>query len=151
MTSWDAVVAAVGLALSGERAHGRIELMDWWQQTTVGDHAVRCVLAHYLADCQDDLDNEVAWDKRALAAYAHLAPGDLAAIGIPDAAGMAPSLHLNLNLNLGDGYLRQGRRDDARAQFDAGLAACTALGDDGYATMIRKGLDGLRDRVAHAG
>lgn len=147
MTSWDAVIAAVAVVLRGERAHGRIELMDCWQQTSASDHAMRCVLAHYLADCQDDLDHEVAWDERALAAHAHLAPGDLTAIAIPDAAAIAASLHLNL----GDAYLRQGRREQAQTQLDAGLAARTALGDDGYSTMIRKGLDGLRDRLAHTG
>lgn len=102
MTSWDAVLAAVAVALRGERA---------------------------------------------LTAHSSVGAGDLAAIAIPDAAGMAASLHLDL----GDGYLRQGRRDEARAQLDAGLAARTTLGDDGYATTIRKGLDGLHDRIARTG
>lgn len=144
MTSWDVVVEAVGLALSGERDQGRAQLLACWQEATSSDHAQRCVLAHHVADLEGELDAEVAWDERALSAYAGVGAGDLASIGIPDAAGMAASLHLNL----GDGYLRQGRREQARAQLDAGLGAQDALGHDGYAAMVGKGLEGLRLRLA---
>jgi hypothetical protein len=60
---------------------------------------------------------------------------------------MAPSLHLNL----GDGYLRQGRVAQARVQLDAGLAAADALGDDGYGALVRGGLERLAQRLASAG
>jgi len=59
---------------------------------------------------------------------------------------MAPSLHLNL----GDGYLRQGRRVLAREQLTAGIAALNALPDDGYGAMIRGGLIGLHKRLTQA-
>ncbi len=146
MTTWEAVLAAVGLALSGERERGGAELLTCWQDSADDEHAQRCVLAHYLADLEDDVDDEVAWDERALAAHATLGRGDLVAVGIADAAGMAPSLHLNL----GDGYLRQGRVEAARAQLDAGLVAGQALRDDGYGAMVRRGLDGLSARLAAA-
>ncbi len=73
-----------------------------------------------------------------------LADDALAVIGIPSARAMAPSLHLNL----GDGYLRQGRVDEAGEQLDAGLAAVDGLGDDGYGAMVRGGLDRLAERLA---
>lgn len=114
-----------------------------WADLAPAEHAQRCVLAHYLADVHDDLDDEVAWDERALAAYESVGEHDLAAIGIPSAACFAPSLHLNL----GDGYLRQGRPVDARRELESGRAAEDALGDDGYAHMIRSGLDGLQSRL----
>ncbi len=63
---------------------------------------------------------------------------------LPAAAGLAPSLHLNL----GNGYLRQGRTPDARDQLNAGLAALGALPDDGYGAMVRRGLTGLEERIA---
>ena len=103
------------------------------------DHAQRCVIAHYLADLQPDLSDDVAWDERALAAHPHVTDDALAPIGIPHARGLAPSLHLNL----GDGYLRQGRIEEAAAQLSAGRAAEDALVDDGYGTLIRNGLAGL--------
>lgn len=143
MTQWDAITAAIGVALNGDRGAGRRELTARWDETTKTDHAQRCVIAHYLADLQHDLVDEIAWDERALAAYTHVGDEDLASIGIPAARGLAPSLHLNL----GDGYLRQGRLDDARAQLAAGLAAQDALADDGYGTLIRNGLAGLRERI----
>ncbi len=86
-------------------------------------------------------------DTTALEEFAHLGGADLAAVGIPDAAGLAPSLHLNL----GDGYLREGRLPDAAAQLRLGLAAAGTLADDGYGRMIRAGLAGLEDRLAAAG
>ncbi len=102
MTHWDAIIAAVGLALSGDQGAGRHALSTCWELTSEGDHAQRCVIAHYLADLQQHLDDEVAWDERALQAYPHLTDADLTPIGIPTARGLASSLHLNL----GDGYLR---------------------------------------------
>ena len=94
------------------------------------------MLAHYLADREPELADEVAWDEVALREHALVADDALAAIGIPSARAMAPSLHLNL----GDGYLRQGRVEEARVQLEAGLAAVDALGDDGYGAMVRDGL-----------
>ena len=71
---------------------------------------------------------------------------DLAALGITSAGGLAPSLHLNL----GDGYLRQGRLDAARAQLDAGMRTRSALATDGYGALIRSGLDRLEERLNEA-
>jgi hypothetical protein len=143
---WPVVLEAVGRAQTGERAAGREGLLACWARTVAADHAYRCVLAHYLADVQESLADEVAWDTTALEEFAHLGGADLAAVGIPDAAGLAPSLHLNL----GDGYLRQGRLPDATAQLRAGLAAVGTLGDDGYGRMVREGLAGLEGRIAAA-
>ncbi len=64
-------------------------------------------------------------------------------IGIPAAAGLAPSLHLNL----GDGYRRQGRMREAGDELAAGLAASGSLSDDGYGAMVRSGLQRLADRL----
>ena len=101
------------------------------------------MVAHYLADLQDNLDDAIRWDETALSAYQHVGETDLAAIGIASAAGLAPSLHLNV----GDGYARRGDLAAARRELDAGLACVAALGDDGYGTMIRKGLAGLAERL----
>ncbi|KHL10560.1 hypothetical protein CLV56_1968 [Mumia flava] len=143
MTTWDAVTSAVGLALSGDRQAGRSALLECWTGTTSDDHAHRCVLAHYLADLEDEVADEVGWDERALALYAGVRDDDLAPAGIASSRGLAPSLHLNL----GDGYLRQGRIDDAAAQLAAGLGAQDALVDDGYGELVRRGLAALERRL----
>ena len=146
MTDWEHITSAVGLALAGDTQRGRDALSDCWQATTQDDHAQRCVIAHYLADLQSSLDDEVSWDEVALSEHGHVAEEDFAAVGIPSAAGLAPSLHLNL----GDGYLRQGRVDAARAQLQAGLQSRSVLPADGYGALIRSGLDRLETRVQAA-
>jgi len=146
MLEWPTILEAIGLAQTGDRTTGRQALLACWEQTDPAQHAFRCVLAHYLADVEDSVDDEVAWDTTALAEYAHLRGDDLAGVGIPDAAGLAPSLHLNL----GDGFLRQGRTAEAAEQLHAGLGAVAALGDDGYGQMIRDGLDRLASRIDSA-
>ena len=143
MTSWDDITAAIATAVGGDRETGRRELLGCWVGLDPAQHAERCVVAHYLADVQDDLDDEVAWDERALTEHALIDRHDLAVIGIASAASLAPSLHLNL----GDGYLRQGRVVDARLQLEAGRDAEGALGNSGYATLISGGLDGLQARL----
>jgi hypothetical protein len=146
MTDWEHITSAVGLALAGDTERGREALTDCWQATTDADHAQRCVIAHYLADLQSSLDEEVGWDEAALSEHAQVRDGDLAPVGITSTDGMAPSLHLNL----GDGYLRQGRLDAAEAQLEAGMRARGALAADGYGDLIRSGLDRLEERLREA-
>jgi hypothetical protein len=143
---WASILDAVGQAQTGDPATDRQRLLGCWEQTEPAQHAYRCVLAHYLADVQTSLVDEVSWDTTALEEYAHLGGDDLAAVGIPDVAGLAPSLHLNL----GDGYLRQGRLADASEQVRAGLASVDTLADDGYGRMVREGLARLEIRVEAA-
>jgi hypothetical protein len=142
--TWDEVLAAVSCTLSGDRADGRAALLDCWTRAGAADHAQRCVLAHHLADLEDDVDAEVGWDEQALAAFAGVTDDGLEAIGVASAAGLAPSLHLNL----GDGYRRQGRHDAAREQHDLGVTAAAALPDDGYGATVRRGLERLGQRLA---
>ena len=146
MTDWEHITSAVGRALAGDTQRGRDALSDCWRATTQADHAQRCVIAHYLADLQSSLDDEVSWDEVALSEHADVADEELAPVGITSAAGLAPSLHLNL----GDGYLRQGRLDAARAQLDAGMRTRSALATDGYGALIRSGLDRLEERLHEA-
>ncbi len=143
-TTWEHILAAIGTALGGDSEQGHHDLRICWANTSETDHAHRCVLAHYLADLETDLGAEVGWDEQALASFAHVSDADLTPVGIPAAAGLAPSLHLNL----GDGYLRQGRTEEARDELNVGLAALSALPDDGYGAMIYRGLSGLQERLS---
>jgi hypothetical protein len=143
MANWNEITAAISLALGGDPGRGRHQLMDCWADTTAADHAHRCVLAHYLADLQTELDREIAWDRIALEEHALVDDGDLAAVGIASARAMAPSLHLNL----GDGHLRRGDVQQARDHLRQGLFTSTALETDGYGAMIRSGLQSLAQRI----
>lgn len=144
MTDWATITAAVGVSQSGDKDRGRGLLLDCWNATGSADHAHRCVLAHYLADTETEVANEVAWDERALEEHGFLGDDDLAPLGIPSARSLRPSLHLNL----ADGYHRQGRTDLAQAHVERGQADTDALGDDGYGKMIRAGLSNLAQRLA---
>jgi hypothetical protein len=138
----------VALGDPGEpKAARRVRLEQMWESIDLDDHAARCVAAHYIADAQDTLTGEVAWDETALREVELTSDTDLQAID-PSlrVAGFLPSLHLNL----ADGYRRQGRFEDA----EGSLAACAefdfALDGAGseYAETVRAGRARLAARIA---
>ena len=101
-----------------------------------------CVLAHAMADVQDDVHQELLWDQRALTAADQLTDDHVAQAGVAlPVAGLYPSLHLNL----GECYRKLGDLDHARAHLRQAQASIGVLGDDGYGQLIRGGLD----RLAH--
>lgn len=140
---WTPVTEAIATAQSGDVEGGRAALEEVWDGTEPGEHAVRCVVAHYLADLQADLDVEIAWDERALAELPHVRDADVAGLGLASAAGLAPSLHLNL----GDGHLRRGNVAAARHHLEQGRARLAALGDDAYGVMVRRAFERLAARI----
>jgi hypothetical protein len=136
-----------GIALNqqGEReAARRLFTAIWDDIGPGGDPLHRCALAHSMADTQDDPHDELRWDLRALEAAELITDERAAEAGVAfPVAAFYPSLHLNL----GDVYRRIGEPGRARHHLDAGRAAVGALGDDGYAAMIRGGLDRLAERL----
>jgi hypothetical protein len=110
-----------------DRAAGRQALTELWDALEPGDAAARCILAHFLADAQDDLDDEIGWDEVSLAESAKISDDELRAIH-PDmhVAGFMSSLHLNL----ADGYRRLGRFDAAGRHLESSLASNGVLTGD---------------------
>lgn len=143
MNDWTTIIEAIAVALGGEKERGGKLLLDCWNATKPTDHTYRCVLAHYLADTQNELGQEVVWDEIALQEHAFLEDADLAPMGIASARGLLPSLQLNL----ADGYHRQGKNDLAKDHVDQGLNAAEALNEDGYGQMILAGLNNLVQRI----
>ena len=96
----------LGAALAG----GAESLQELWDSLTESDYAQRLIVAHYLADVQQDLADEVRWDETALSQADWVLDSDLQALH-PSLTiqGFVPSLQLNL----ADGYRRLGRFDDA--------------------------------------
>jgi hypothetical protein len=93
-----------------------------------------------MADVQDDVREELAWDLRALAA-ADLVTDERAAqagIALP-VAGLYPSLHLNV----ADCHRKLGDLDRARDHLQQARDTIGALGDDEYGRLIRNGLEQL--------
>ena len=128
---------------AGATQGGREALLAQWDATaatTTRDGACSRTTSPTASPCSAD---EVVWDEVALREHALLADDALAVIGIPSTRGMAPSLHLNL----GDGYLRQGRVEEAQASSPPGWTAADALGDDGYGHLVLGGLERLAERL----
>ena len=110
-----------------------------------GDPLHVCVLAHAMADVQDDVPQELVWDLRALAA-AELVTDERArqaGVALP-VAGLYPSLHLNV----GDCYRRLGDLDRARECLRRAQDTIGALSDDEYGQLIRGGLEKLEQQLS---
>jgi tetratricopeptide (TPR) repeat protein len=138
--------AAIALRERGDRASARRQFQRLWAEigAEAGDPFHRCAIAHSMADVQDDVDDELRWDLRALAAAKEITDERAAQGGL---AGAAATLYPSLHLNLGECYRKLGDFDRARDHLRQGLTAVDYLADDGYAQMIRIGLDRLSRRL----
>lgn len=144
---------AIGLGRSGDRATARELLGRAWDQVGAeGDPMHRVGIAHSMADVQDEPEDELIWDRRALEAADQLTDHRIgqAGIGTP-VAGFYPSLHLNL----GEVYRKLGRLDEARDHLQRGLVATTELGwsaepPDSYQAMVIDALARLGERIEQA-
>ncbi len=106
-----------------------------------------CVLAHSMADVQDDVRQELMWDLRALAAADLVTDEQVAQAGVPlSVAGLYPSLHLNLS----DCYRKLGDLGRAREHLRQARAGIGALGDDEYGQLIKGGLEQLAEQLDDA-
>ncbi|MGW3353137.1 hypothetical protein ACWDA3_58450 [Nonomuraea rubra] len=109
-----------------------------------GDPLHVCVLAHSMADVQDDVDQELMWDLRALAAVGLVTDERVAQAGVPlSVAGLYPSLHLNLS----ECYRKLGDLDRAREHLQHARDGIGALGDDDYGRLIKGGLERLAEQL----
>lgn len=118
-----------------QASEGRRELVAIWEELEAGgDPFCRCVAAHYLADTQNDLQDELKWDRTALeiaeSAVEGLADGDASAARLQ---AFFPSLHLNL----ADDYRRLGEFATAREHADRGNELSGGLGIDAYGQRVR--------------
>ncbi|MFP1629271.1 hypothetical protein ACLB9X_29795 [Streptomyces sp. 5K101] len=151
-TSGDAVMTRIGQAAmllhGGDREEARHRFASIWAEISdAGDALHRCTLAHYMADAQDDPDDELAWDLRALAAAESLSEErTVRHEQSPAVRALYPSLHLNLAAD----YIKLRHPEAARAHLDRARAATDALADDGYGHGVRAAIDRL-ERALDAG
>ncbi|MEV4512238.1 tetratricopeptide repeat protein [Dactylosporangium sp. NPDC049525] len=131
----------------GQREAARRLFAEIWDDIggEQGDPLHVCVLAHSMADVQDDVHEELIWDQRALAAAGLLTDDRVAQAGVPlSVAGLYPSLHLNL----ADCYRKLGDVGRALEHLQQARAGIGALGDDEYGQLIRSGLERLTQQLA---
>lgn len=130
----------------GQREAARQLFAEIWNEIggENGDPLHVCVLAHAMADVQDDVRQELVWDQRALAAADLITDERAAQAGVAlPVAGLYPSLHLNL----GECYRKLGDLDRAREHLQQAQATIGALGDDGYGQLIKGGLERLAEQL----
>ncbi|GAA4180053.1 hypothetical protein GCM10022252_02370 [Streptosporangium oxazolinicum] len=112
-----------------------------------GDPLHVCVLAHSMADVQDDVRQELMWDLRALAAVELVTDERVGQAGVPlSVAGLYPSLHLNVS----ECYRKLGDLGRAREHLQQARAGIGALGDDEYGRLIKDGLERLAEQLDDA-
>ncbi|MEU8175150.1 hypothetical protein AB0C14_19905 [Microbispora hainanensis] len=112
-----------------------------------GDPLHVCVLAHSMADVQDDVHEELMWDLRALAAADRVTDEEVAQAGVAlPVAGLYPSLHLNLS----ECYRKLGDLDRAREHLRQARDGIGALGDDEYGRLIKGGLERVAQQLGEA-
>ncbi|GGK81788.1 tetratricopeptide repeat protein [Mangrovihabitans endophyticus] len=149
----DPTLARIGEAAQlhhhqGQRDAARRLLSQIWDEIG-GEHGNAlhvCVLAHTMADVQDDVHQELLWDHRALTAADLLTDERTAQAGVAvPVAGLYPSLHLNL----ADCYRRIGDLDRAREHLHHAQAGIDVLGDDEYGQLIRSGLSTLTRQLTN--
>lgn len=126
----------------GDREEARNRFAALWEEIGDGGSPLhRCTLAHYMADTQDDPEDELTWDLRALKAADTIArdgaPWGESTLSV---RGFYPSLHLNLAAD----YHRLGEHQLARGHLGRARESAGALADDAYG-------DGVRAAIARMG
>ncbi|MFI5841775.1 hypothetical protein ACIA8K_18900 [Catenuloplanes sp. NPDC051500] len=137
-----AIGAAVEQGRAGDAQGAREALAALWARVGAeGDALHRCSIAHYLADLQDEVVEELAWDERALDAVSTLSDERVRRFHDSlQVRAFLPSLYLNL----ADAHRRAGNRDEARPHLAAAVAGLDVLPDDAYGAMIRAGVENVR-------
>jgi hypothetical protein len=138
----------VGIALvhGGQREQARRVFEGLWREIeTEGEPFHRCVLAHFMADVQDDPRDELSWDLRALEAAESLTDERVKAHHVSmSLSGFFPSLHLNV----GEAYRKVGDSKNARKHLGEALRAVRAVDDPGdYMTTLRGAIARLAERL----
>ncbi len=140
-----------GLALqSTDRPAALAHLLGMWAGLAADDKAGRCILAHYIADLQDDVESELEWDEKALAAADGVTDADLQKLHPTlTVAGFIPSLQLNV----ADCYRRVGRFADAQRALALSMASNESLPaalpeQVAYREMILGGQQNLAAKIA---
>ncbi len=133
------IMAAVERSQSGDAAGARADFaVIWGDVGPEADPFHRCTLAHYAADVQEDLREELAWDVYALEAAQDVtdarAKEHHASLAIE---GFFPSLHLNL----AEDYRKLRDVENARHHIAAAREHLSVLPEYGYGAMIRAGVD----------
>lgn len=135
------LVLLVNRAQRLEKASAKRELLAAWRALGEDRHAERCVLAHYLADTEDDAQAELAWDLLALEAFERC---DESALSTYVLGATRASFLPSLELNVAQAYEKLGQWEEARAHAARAEEAARFLADSPLGTLTRGATSRLR-------
>lgn len=141
------IVAAVERGRGGERDAARHALEVLWNEMgeDAGDAFHRCVLAHFMADLQDDGRAELEWDERALVAVASVTDERAQEYDASlQVRGFMPSLYLSL----ADDHRRLGEVERAQEFLDQARSVSDVLGDDPQGTLVKDAMEKITTALA---
>lgn len=130
------ITAEVERGRGGDQAAARLNLEALWAEIGQddGDPFHRCVLAHFLADLQDDPRAELRWDERALHAVAAVTDERAQRYDSSlQVRGFLPSLYASL----ADDHRRLGEMERAREYLDQARSVQDVLGEDPYGMLVK--------------
>jgi hypothetical protein len=144
----DEITAAVQLMLTGDRAAGRARLEGVWSRISSNPEPVHeCVLAHHMADAQDDPIDELAWDLRSLEAVQRCTDADVQReYANGSVAALMPSIHVNL----AEDYFKLGDHERSGEHLASARRFVGVLEDDAYGQMLRRGVERMARRLEAA-
>ncbi|MEW5852986.1 MAG: hypothetical protein AB2A00_29655 [Myxococcota bacterium] len=139
------IMEAIGLFHRGEMQEARRQLTRLWDEVTPnGDPFQRCAVAHYLADLQDNPQDELAWDLRALEAASAVTDEHAKTFhGAFEMRRFYPSLHLNLASD----YSKLGDVGKAREHLALTRERLAALPDDDFTRGIHAAVSRLTKKL----
>jgi hypothetical protein len=138
------LLAIISTLHGGEREHARAHFRALWEKLDTDDHFHRCVLAHYMADAQDDPEAELHWDRIALEMAQTASPREFDdRFPGMTLASFFPSLHLNL----ASSYEKLGRLNDAAEHAEMAQHAASSLPNSPLGTMTAQAIARIRSRL----
>jgi hypothetical protein len=141
----DQVAAANQLVRDGDRAGGRAGLELLWAEVDGKSPIHECVVAHHMADAQDDPAEELAWDLRAMEAAGRCTDADVQRHApVASVAAFMPSLHMSLAVD----YLKLRKIALSREHLAAARRFEPELADDAYGRTVRDAMAWLANRLA---
>ena len=137
----DEIMAATAVLHGGDRPGGRSRLEAIWSRIANDPAPIHeCALARSMADAQEDVSDELAWDLRALEAALRCTDADARSHSQAfSIAAFMPSLYANL----AEDYFKLG--DLAQSEINLASARNLAgdLADDAYGQLIQRGIERL--------
>lgn len=135
----------IAMLHAGERHDARAHFTALWRNLDEDDHFHRCVLAHYMADAQDEPESELHWDQIALEMAEAATPNEFdERFPGMTRASFLPSLHLNLAAC----HEKLGELSKAIEHAEMAHRAAFALPDSPLGTMTAHAITRLRARLA---